>query len=76
MAAEKAGKLKTVLQLIAINALIFGEGLRHEYEIPLNIVDLLELVALAIFIVATLLTIISGAMYLKKYWKIISPGNS
>lgn len=76
LAAEKVGKLKTVIQLTCIS-LFLGEMTMLDDladKMPINFYDpLLEAVsgaANATLILATFLTVFSGIVYLAKYWNL------
>ena len=76
IAAEKAGKIKTVIQLACI-CLYLGEmALRDDLsaQIPGNILrslsDAVSASADATLLLATLITVLSGVSYLLKYWKL------
>ncbi len=76
IAAEKAGKIKTVIQLACI-CLYLGEmALRDDLsgQTPAKVFqplsDALSAAADATLMLATLLTVISGVSYLIKYWNL------
>ncbi len=75
VAAERGGKLKTIIQLIAVSVLLFVPAVRN--DLPANIVsplqeyiELLNHLGLVLFIVATALTVSSGFSYALKYRKV------
>lgn len=72
VAAERGGKLKTVIQLIAIGALLFVPAARYDLSRWLNVsladyAEWLQHFGLVLFIVATALTVSSGISYALKY---------
>jgi CDP-diacylglycerol--glycerol-3-phosphate 3-phosphatidyltransferase len=78
LAAERSGKIKTVLQLLSIGILLFVNAARADWQwtiesgdsfIGLNVEQWYG-VGLGFFFAATLLTVTSGTGYLIKYWKI------
>lgn len=75
LAAEKAGKIKTVVQLLCIS-LILGQlsleadGVRFlDLEVNAQVIVVLRWAGKLSLIFATVLTVVSGIMYLTKYWK-------
>ena len=76
LAAEKVGKLKTVIQLTCISLFLGKMTMLDDLadKLPANFYDpLLEAVsgaANATLILATLLTVLSGVVYLAKYWNL------
>lgn len=75
VAAERGGKLKTVIQLIAVGILLFLPALRNDL-LPLIgpswgvVIEPLTHLGLVLFIVATALTVSSGISYALKYRKV------
>ncbi|MGN0815014.1 MAG: CDP-diacylglycerol--glycerol-3-phosphate 3-phosphatidyltransferase [Candidatus Coproplasma sp.] len=65
IAADKIGKYKTATQDISIVILIFGAGL-GEFLAESLAVQIINLVGLGLFAIATILTIISGINYIVK----------
>jgi CDP-diacylglycerol--glycerol-3-phosphate 3-phosphatidyltransferase len=75
VSAERGGKTKTVMQLIAVGFMLFVPGLKNDWAkfLPFPIEDyaqILHQAGIAIFIVATALTVSSGVSYAMKYRKI------
>lgn len=75
VAAERGGKLKTVIQLIAVSVLLFVPAVRN--DLPMSwvypveeYIQLLHQLGLILFIVATALTVSSGFSYALKYRKV------
>jgi CDP-diacylglycerol--glycerol-3-phosphate 3-phosphatidyltransferase len=72
VSAERGGKTKTVMQLIAVGFLLFVPAMENDWAryLPFAISDYAEFLyeaGLAIFIVATALTVSSGFSYAQKY---------
>ena len=72
LAAEKSGKLKTVIQMIAAVLLLLAIVVRRDFSdsFPGFVGDGLYCAGVAFFVLATVLTVSSGALYLTKYWSI------
>lgn len=75
VAAERGGKLKTAIQLIAVAILLFVPAIRNDLAPMLDfsvedIIELLNHLGLVLFIVATALTVSSGVSYALKYKKV------
>lgn len=70
LAAEQSGKLKTVAQIVAVLLLLLSHALAKDFAgvLPAWIESSLDLLGLGFFILATVLTVSSGATYLAKYW--------
>lgn len=80
VAAERGGKLKTVIQLIAIGVLLFVPLLHQDVAryVTFSVAPFAELLhhlGLVLFIVATALTVSSGVSYTLKYRKIFDEVN-
>lgn len=73
LAAERSGKLKTVLQLVSISVLLLSSSLNHDFHLS-NASAYLWLynIGLALFVVAALLTAVSGLGYIVKYWDLLT----
>ena len=77
LAAEKIGKLKTVIQLTCISLYLgkialefdFPQVFSGEQKLHVQLVKLLEMSADATLLAATIITVFSGIVYLSKYWK-------
>lgn len=77
LAAEKMGKVKTVVQLLCISLFLAQLALQTDGSGFLatddffynNAVEFLKLSGQTSLIIATFLTVISGVFYLTKYWK-------
>ncbi|MGJ3241545.1 MAG: CDP-diacylglycerol--glycerol-3-phosphate 3-phosphatidyltransferase [Opitutales bacterium] len=67
LAAEKAGKLKTVMQITALLLLLLGYCLSHDYGYSGAIYETAHIGGLIAFGLAALLTVSSGTTYLVKY---------
>jgi CDP-diacylglycerol--glycerol-3-phosphate 3-phosphatidyltransferase len=75
VSAERGGKTKTVMQLIAVGFLLFVPAMENDWAryLPFAIGDYgqrLHVTGLAIFIVATALTVNSGINYALKYRRV------
>jgi CDP-diacylglycerol--glycerol-3-phosphate 3-phosphatidyltransferase len=72
VSAERGGKTKTVMQLIAVGFLLFVPSMENDWAqfLPFPIADygdILYKAGLGVFIVATALTVSSGVSYALKY---------
>jgi CDP-diacylglycerol---glycerol-3-phosphate 3-phosphatidyltransferase len=72
VAAERGGKLKTVMQLIAVGFLLFVPMLETDWSaflpFPVNdYANVLSMIGMVLFIIATALTVSSGVSYAMKY---------
>jgi len=75
VSAERGGKTKTVMQLIAVGFLLFVPAMENDWAryLPFPIADyaaLLFKTGLGLFIVATALTVSSGVSYALKYRRV------
>ncbi|MDR2512645.1 MAG: CDP-diacylglycerol--glycerol-3-phosphate 3-phosphatidyltransferase [Puniceicoccales bacterium] len=70
LAAERSGKIKTVLQIFVITLLLFVLAARRDWGWDTPLIQHLHQAAYVAFGMATLLTVSSGAGYLVKYWHI------
>lgn len=77
LAAEKSGKHKTVSQMVAAILLLSAVAVRADFSerLPLIVGDVLHWGGLSFFVIATLLTVSSGAQYMAKYWSIFTGRN-
>jgi len=77
LAAEKIGKLKTVIQLTCISLYLgkialeddFAQVFSGEEELHRQLVELLKMSGDLTLLAATIITVFSGIVYLSKYWK-------
>lgn len=81
LAAEKAGKQKTVSQIISVGILLFVRVVENDLSVLTSMdlsrfADFLNDAGIACFILATVLTINSGVRYIIKYWSIFSGGQN
>jgi len=69
LAAEKLGKYKTVFQILAVAFLLLGESLRRDFDLPpaTGLVSIIDFTGITCFLIATVLTVSSGSVYLWKY---------
>lgn len=74
LAAEKSGKHKTVSQIVAAILLMLAEAVRQDFPqaLPSGFGDTLYVTGLVFFVIATLLTVSSGTLYMVKYWSIFT----
>ena len=77
LAAEKIGKLKTVIQLTCISLYLgkialefdFAQVFSGKEELHRQLVELLKMSGDLTLLAATIITVFSGIVYLNKYWK-------
>ena len=75
LAAEKVGKLKTVIQLTCICLFLGKIAVEDDFtgifstELQENMINILLLSGRATLVAATVITVLSGIFYLSKYWK-------
>jgi CDP-diacylglycerol--glycerol-3-phosphate 3-phosphatidyltransferase len=67
LAAERTGKIKTVLQLVGVSVLLLAHALEADFHHP-HAARETQLVGLWLFGAAAALTAFSGVGYLVKYW--------
>ena len=69
LAAEKTGKYKTVTQIIAVVLLLLSEAIRSDFakHVPEFAYNFLFRAGVAFFVLATIITVASGVIYLVKY---------
>ncbi|WP_269526741.1 CDP-diacylglycerol--glycerol-3-phosphate 3-phosphatidyltransferase [Coraliomargarita parva] len=74
LAAEKSGKHKTVSQIVSAILLLLAMAVRSDFPntFPTWIGDSLHIGGLVFFVIATVLTVSSGTMYMTKYWSIFT----
>lgn len=74
LAAEKSGKHKTVSQIVAAILLLLAEAVRQDFPhaLPAVVGDALAGLGLVAFVIATLLTVSSGTLYMVKYWSVFT----
>jgi CDP-diacylglycerol--glycerol-3-phosphate 3-phosphatidyltransferase len=76
VAAERSGKIKTIVQLVAVSLILLVPMLETDIArlagapIPPALITLLDTAGLALFTIATLLAVSSGASYMLKYRKV------
>lgn len=77
LAAEKSGKHKTVSQMVSAILLLMAIAVRSDFSdmVPAVVGDTLHWGGLGFFVLATLLTVSSGTMYMVKYWSIFTGEN-
>ena len=67
LAAEQSGKLKTVSQILAVGLLLISKALELDFGL-LWLACTISKLGLAFFVLATVLTVYSGASYLRTHW--------
>jgi CDP-diacylglycerol--glycerol-3-phosphate 3-phosphatidyltransferase len=67
LAAERTGKIKTVLQLVSVSVLLLAHALRVDFGLE-KPGDEAHAIGLWLFVAAAALTAFSGGGYLVKYW--------
>jgi CDP-diacylglycerol--glycerol-3-phosphate 3-phosphatidyltransferase len=69
IAAERLGKIKTVIQIVSVGVLIIWKSLSRDWPllVPKLMIDFFYYAGLTLFLVASVLTIVSGIFYLTKY---------
>ena len=74
LAAEKSGKYKTVLQIVAAILLLASVAARSDFvgTVPPAAAAWLHGAGLFFFVLATVLTVSSGTLYLEKYWSVFT----
>ncbi|MDR1818349.1 MAG: CDP-alcohol phosphatidyltransferase family protein [Puniceicoccales bacterium] len=74
LSAERSGKIKTVLQILALMLLLTVHAANRDWTsmvfIPADYIEKARAAALGAFWLAALLTVTSGVGYLVKYWDI------
>ena len=77
LAAEKSGKYKTALQIVAATMLLLSLAIEKDFPILLPYLggEFLRSCGVVFFCMSTLLTISSGTQYLIKYWSIFTGQN-
>jgi CDP-diacylglycerol--glycerol-3-phosphate 3-phosphatidyltransferase len=75
VAAERGGKMKTLIQLISLGTLLFVPMLQHDVVRISNIdfgsfATQLNRIGVGLFILGTVLTVTSGTSYALKYRKV------
>ncbi len=68
LAAEKGGKIKTVVQIVAAAVFIFCRALAFDFGVSVAVYDVFYILGMVAFFLATLLTVQSGTVYMTKYW--------
>ncbi len=75
LAAEKVGKLKTVIQLTCICLFLGKIAVEDDFtgifspSVQENLINMLLLSGRVTLIAATVITVLSGIIYLSKYWR-------
>ncbi|TVR50889.1 MAG: CDP-diacylglycerol--glycerol-3-phosphate 3-phosphatidyltransferase [Puniceicoccaceae bacterium] len=76
VSAEKAGKQKTVTQILAVGAFLLAAALASDFvdlagDAMVRLADLLDLAGVALIVVATIFTLSSGIRYFVKYRRLV-----
>lgn len=79
IAAERSGKIKTVVQLVAMSFILLVPMLETDWlaQLPPVVAEnlnALHIFGLALFVIATALTVSSGISYMLKYHKVFEEG--
>ena len=79
VAAERGGKIKTIVQLVAVSFMLLEPALEKDWAntIPINIpayADAMRYIGLGLFVIATVFTVTSGVSYMLKYRKVFEEG--
>lgn len=71
LAAERSGKIKTLLQFVSISIILGATAARVDsWPLPASVTNAFGIAGFVCFIVAGVLTLTSGAGYLIKYWEV------
>ena len=70
LAAERTGKIKTVLQLVSVSVLLLAHALETDFHTA-HAAQVAQTIGLWLFCAAAGLTAISGVGYLVKYWGMV-----
>lgn len=72
LAAEKSGKHKTVTQMVAAILLLLSEAIRCDFTdlLPKTFENGIYWAGVVFFVIATVLTVSSGVVYMVKYWSL------
>jgi CDP-diacylglycerol--glycerol-3-phosphate 3-phosphatidyltransferase len=69
IAAERLGKIKTVIQIVSVGVMIIWKALSRDWAsmVPRLVIDFFYYAGLILFLIAAILTLISGLFYITKY---------
>jgi CDP-diacylglycerol--glycerol-3-phosphate 3-phosphatidyltransferase len=72
LAAEKSGKHKTVSQMVSAILLLLAIAIRNDFPsiFPAIVSDALHWGGVGFFVLAAVLTVSSGTLYMIKYWSV------
>lgn len=78
LAAEKAGKIKTVMQIVCVSLYLFEEALLKDFTkwTPQWLIETASWGAVIVFVLCAVLTVTSGATYMTRYWHLFQNDNS
>ena len=77
VAAERGGKIKTIVQLVAVSFILLVPMLETDiaslagHPISPNLIESLNIIGLSLFAIATALAVLSGTNYMVKYRKVV-----
>lgn len=78
VAAERGGKIKTIVQLVAVSFMLLESALDADWVSKLPAIsayaDIMNYIGLGLFVIATGLAVSSGASYMLKYRKVFEEG--
>ncbi|WOO40587.1 CDP-diacylglycerol--glycerol-3-phosphate 3-phosphatidyltransferase [Rubellicoccus peritrichatus] len=72
LAAEKSGKVKTVFQIVSAGFLMAALFLHADFGASTAVSETFRWIGIILLVVATLMTLQSGYMYLSKYWHLLA----
>lgn len=78
LAAEKIGKLKTVIQLTCLSLSLAKVSVESDFHTLISsktfdlLVSTLDISMISSLLLATLITVVSGVLYMKKYWRLFT----
>lgn len=74
VAAGMWGKLKTAFTMVTIIGILLWLCIAYDFglNIPQNAMNIADIISSVLIWISTALTVISGGVYLKGYWKLIS----
>lgn len=76
LAAEKGGKIKTVVQIVAASVLLGARSLAMDFGVGPGVYAFFYWVGMIAFVLAAILTVQSGSVYMIKYWSLFQGDSS